>query len=91
MGRLTLLRSVIINLNAEYRWQPPIGVNGTRSAPNRDHIWRDWYVSPNTPSEMHDTSRCKRQLMPPIFVYLSTFELVKRTSAQRCLQVYHII
>ena len=44
MGRLTLLRSVIINLNAEYRWHSPIGVNGTRGAPNRDHIWRDWYV-----------------------------------------------
>ena len=44
MGRLTLLRSVIINLNAEYRWHSPIGVNGTRSTPNRDHIWRDWYV-----------------------------------------------
>lgn len=43
MGRLTLLRSVIIILNAEYRWHSPIGVNGTR-APNRDHIWRDWYV-----------------------------------------------
>ncbi|KAL9138039.1 MAG: hypothetical protein Q9175_000737 [Cornicularia normoerica] len=42
MGRLTLLRSVIINLNAEYRWHSPIGVNGTRGAPNRDHIWRDW-------------------------------------------------
>ena len=40
MGRLTLLRSIIINLNAEYRWL----ANGQRGAPNRDHIWRDWYV-----------------------------------------------
>ena len=45
MGRLTLLRSVIINLNAEYRWHSSIGVNGTRGPPDRDHIWRDWYVS----------------------------------------------
>ena len=44
MGRLTLLRSVIINLNAEYRWHSPIGINGGRGTPNRDHIWRDWYV-----------------------------------------------
>lgn len=42
MGRLTLLRSVIINLNAEYRWTSPIGINGGRGTPNRDHIWRDW-------------------------------------------------
>ena len=44
MGRLTLLRSVIINLNAEYKWQASIGIHGTRGAPDRDHIWRDWYV-----------------------------------------------
>lgn len=42
MGRLTMLRSIILTLNAEYRWHNPIGVNGVRAAPNRDHIWRDW-------------------------------------------------
>ena len=64
MGRLTLLRSVIINLNAEYRWHSPIGVNGTRSAPNRDHIWRDWYVLIQSTSETRDRICCKRQPMP---------------------------
>ena len=39
MGRLTMLRSLVLNLNAEYRWHSTIGVNGP---PNRDHIWRDW-------------------------------------------------
>ena len=43
MGRLTLLRSVTINLNAEYRWHS-LAANGTRGIPNRDSIWRDWYV-----------------------------------------------
>lgn len=42
MGRLTMIRSVVLNLNAEYRWHNPIGANGVRAAPNRDHIWRDW-------------------------------------------------
>lgn len=42
MGRLSMLRSVVLNMNAEYRWHSPIGVNGQRGAPNRDHIWRDW-------------------------------------------------
>ena len=42
MGRLTMIRCVILNLNAEYRWHSTIGVNGQHGLPNRDHIWRDW-------------------------------------------------
>jgi len=42
MGRLTMIRSVILCLNAEYRWHSTIGVNGQHGPPNRDHIWRDW-------------------------------------------------
>ncbi len=43
MGRLTLVRSIVLSLNAEYRWaHTAFGVNGARSAPNRDQIWRDW-------------------------------------------------
>ena len=43
MGRLTMVRSVVLSLNAEYRWaHTTIGVNGQRGQPNRDHIWRDW-------------------------------------------------
>ncbi|CAD6564026.1 MAG: hypothetical protein ASARMPRED_002656 [Alectoria sarmentosa] len=38
----SLIGYPLVNLNAEYRWHSPIGVNGTRGAPNRDHIWRDW-------------------------------------------------
>ena len=42
MGRLSMLRSVVLTLNAEYRWHNPMGANGVRAPPNRDHIWRDW-------------------------------------------------
>ena len=91
MGRLTLLRSVIINLNAEYRWHSPIGINGARSAPNRDLIWRDWYVFFLTTSEMQDSSRFQRQPMTPMLVSLYMFLLVERWLAQMCSQVYNIV
>lgn len=43
MGRLTMVRSIVLCLNAEYRWaHTTLGANGQRGAPNRDHIWRDW-------------------------------------------------
>ena len=43
MGRLTMVRSIVLSLNAEYRWaHTTVGANGQRGAPNRDHIWRDW-------------------------------------------------
>ncbi|KAL6719355.1 hypothetical protein ACLMJK_003594 [Lecanora helva] len=43
MGRLTMIRSIVLSLNAEYRWaNTTIGANGQRGPPNRDHIWRDW-------------------------------------------------
>lgn len=43
MGRLTMVRSIALSLNAEYRWaHTTVGMNGQRGTPNRDHIWRDW-------------------------------------------------
>ena len=46
MGRLTMLQSIVLCLNAEYHWiHTTIGANGQRGAPNRDHIWRDWSTS----------------------------------------------
>lgn len=44
-----------------------------------------------TTSEMQDISRCKRQLMPPIFVYLSESRLGKGILAQTCSQVYYTV
>ena len=34
-----MLRSVVINLNAESQWL------SVRDAVDRDRIWRDWYVT----------------------------------------------
>ena len=39
MGRLTMLRNVILNLDSEY---PSRRSNGQRFVPDRDRIWREW-------------------------------------------------
>ena len=43
LGRLAMIRSIILCLDSEYRWRRPnIGVNGQQAMPDRDSIWRDW-------------------------------------------------
>lgn len=46
MGRLAMIRSIVLCLNSEYRWgRTSIGMNGQRGAPDRDYIWRDWNIT----------------------------------------------